>query len=221
MAAESSSAAGGGRFGLAMAVALFAAMVLALPRTGEALELLETFDATSGGDSGLRGMLLDGRDEPWQGRFDDGAYVLSNSSSPNAVKFFHFGSKRGARPTLVAVEVSGDFEGENSGAGLLYRYDGATGFYFAFVVAKNGHYALYKRTAGGFRPLLAGTAEAIAGDGPNHLRVELDGPTATLFVNDQKIGAHKSVGPPDGLEAGMIAISSGTFSFDDFQLVTE
>jgi len=221
MTGNPSPPSGIGRLGVAIAVAALLALA-AGPRPAAALELLETFDSSPGAaDSGLRGMLLDGSEHPWRGGFKDGAYVLSNSSTPNAVKYFHFGTMRGARPKLVAVKVSGAFDGDSSGAGLLYRYDAASGTYFAFVMSRDGRYTLYKRGSGGLRPLLAGSDDGIDPAGAAHLRVELEGTAATLFVNDKKVGAHDSSGPPDGPEAGMIAISSGTFRFDDFRLITE
>ena len=184
-----------------------------------ALEVKESFDAVDDPARVLGGTLHTGDDGQWAGALQDGKYVLSNSVAPGAVRYNHVGASDGSKPTSVSVDVDGQFDGDAAGAGLLYRYERASKGYFAFVLTADG-YALYKRTASGFRPLSRGTNAAVKPDGDNRLTVQLDGTSVTLLVNGTRVLGHKSDGPPAGPEVGLIAIDRGVFSFDNFALST-
>ncbi len=185
-----------------------------------ALEVKEPFDAKADPARVLGGTLRIGDDGTWTGAFEDGKYVLSNSAVPGAVRYNHLGGRDGSKPTSVSVDVSGRFDGDAAGAGLLYRYERASKGYFAFVLTADG-YTLYKRTANGFRPLSRGSNAAVTPGGENRLTVQLEGSSATLLVNGTRVLGHKSDGPPAGAEVGLIAIDLGIYRFDNFELLTD
>lgn len=190
-----------------------------------AAEYREAFDEGRDPAQVMAGTLLIGDDGIWTGALEDGAYSLSNSGKDGAVRFYHFGfpsqgTSGGPSRTEVAVDVAGQFDGQISGAGLLYQFDRQARTYYAFVVMKDGSYSLLRRGAEGLRRVAAGNNAAIKSDGVNSLLARLQGGKAELYVNDTRVVGH-STDPSAAGDAGIIALDRGAYRFDNFRLSVE
>ena len=201
-------------------------LVLALAAPAAlAAEYNETFDAGKDPAQIMGGTLLIGDDGTWHGALEDGVYSLNNASKPGAVRYYHFGfasqaEGSAAQKTELAVDVDARFEGQVSGAGLLYRFDREAKTYLAFLVMKEGGYSLFQRTSEGFRRVASGSNAAIKPEGVNRLVARLQGDQVELFINDVRILAH-SAGETAGRRAGIIALDQGAYRFDNFRLSVE
>ncbi|WP_027132708.1 hypothetical protein [Geminicoccus roseus] len=177
--------------------------------------LIETFD----GGPALDGILTPGTDGPWTLSIAGGNAVLENGSEPGAIKFYRIDSLRGGASldgAAVAVDVGGDFPGETSGAGLLYRFDADSRSYLAFVLGAD-RWTLYQRGNEGVRARVAGKLPA-GGTGPRRLRIQPTDDKLVLEIDGQQLASIQLSGM-DGHGVGLVAIGTGRFDFDNFAVV--
>lgn len=204
--------------------AIFGIALLAagLPAQGlSGAEYVESFEDVGNPDKIMAGSLLIGSDGTWQGELRDGVYELSNSAKPGAIKYyqFSFGSS-GGQSLEVSVDVEGQYDGKAAGAGVLYGFDPANRTYYAFVVSKDGSYNVWQRGPNGMRRMAGGTHDAIQAEGANKVTASLQGPMAELSVNGARVFAH-SAGNAAAGGAGIIALDTGDYRFDNFRLTAE
>jgi hypothetical protein len=190
---------------------------------GTGLELqgsdyLESFDSPTGE---FASYLLVGQDGAWTGEFTNGSYQLSNSTDEGSVQYMYATTLTGVVTPLssqtVAVEVAGNFlSPATSQAGLLFHFDPATGFYYAFVV-KGDTVALALRDADGFQELAATTTDALQVGQVNRLSVVPNENILRLLVNGAEVMSLDSPSlEPGGV--GILAAGTGSFQFDNFSV---
>lgn len=204
------------------AAILSALIVLAPAGAAVADTYVQDFEAGLSGDGFVEALTTPPGDD-WQARVEDGVFVLENRSAAGAVRYYDFNrTGPGGAPALqteASVSVSGDFEGEAAGAGLLARFDPETRTYYAFVRTADG-VALYKRGPERFSRLMNLDGPVRGADGPVTLGMRLTPEGTQLFVNDRSIGTVSSQ-DVQGDRFGIVAIDRGTFRFDDFSVTTE
>ena len=179
-------------------------------------EYRESFDETRPPAEMLQGQLFVGEGGGWKGEVKKGTYFLIDRETPDAVKTVVVPPPVKGE-AKVTVTVFGQFEGEKAGAGVVYGYqpDG----YFAFVVAANKGYALYRGGPQGLRQISKGTNNAIQVSSVNRLAAELKGNEAVLSVNGERVYGHAAeAGTSLQGQVGIVAIDKGAYSFDDFSL---
>ena len=179
-------------------------------------EYRESFDETRPPAEMLQGQLFVGEGGGWKGEVKKGTYFLIDRETPDAVKTVVVPPPVKGE-AKVTVTVFGQFEGEKAGAGIVYGYqpDG----YFAFVVAANKGYALYRGGPQGLRQISKGTNNAIQVSSVNRLAAELKGNEAVLSVNGERVYGHAAeAGTSLQGQVGIVAIDKGAYSFDDFSL---
>ena len=204
---------------LAAQLALSALLAVAPARAGD---YLETFEAGKDPQSIMAGTLLLGSDGSWQGELRDGAYLLSNKGQAGGVRYFHLRQRQDAAPkeVSISVDVSGSFDGQVAGAGLLYDFGQDGKSYFAFVLGKDAHYTLWRRGPNGFQRVATGDNAAIRPDGINLLAARLGDAKAELTINGARILAHKAEGATDRA-VGIIALDTGSYRFDNFHYAVQ
>lgn len=200
------------------------AVVLAaiLGRAAGAQAYVERFDPNTPPQEVMGGVLSVGRDGAWHGSLEDGGYVLENEGDAGAIRYFWLGDIPGPpdqppAALAVSVDVDGAFEGEISGAGLIFRFDPERRFYYGFVLLNGGRYGFFQRDQDGVQMRLSGTSEAIEAGGENRLTIVPEGDTMNLFVNGERIGAFGN-DAVQGPGVGIVAIGIGRFHFDDFAI---
>jgi hypothetical protein len=182
-----------------------------------ATELRESFDETRPAVEMFQGQLLLGDADGWTGEVKKSTYFLIDRETPGASKVIVL-PEPVVGSVKITVSVFGQFEGEKAGAGLVYGYE-PDGGYYAFVVAPNKGYRLYRGGADGLRPVSEGTNSAIQVSSVNRLSAEIAGSEAILSVNGERVYGHKAEGgTPLRGQVGIIAIDKGAYSFDDFTL---
>lgn len=199
-----------------------ATVVLAAMLGGDAggQAYVERFDPGTPPHDVMGGILGFARDGAWHGSLEDGAYVLENTGDAGAIRYFWFGGIPG-RPDQppaelpVSVDVGGTFEGEISGAGLIFRYDPERRFYYGFALLNDNRYGFFQRGEDGVRMRLSGPSEAIRAGGDNRLRIVPEGDAMNLFINGERIGVFGN-DAVQGPGVGIVAIGVGRFRFDDF-----
>ena len=182
-------------------------------------EIFDPADDTP--DTALAGTMPVGQDGVWSSHMAGGFYVLENRDDPAAVRYFYAlpGQDSWQSPgDVLRVDVGGIFPTGDypSGAGLIFRFDPAKRFYYAFVLREGQSYAFYRRDADGLQTLVEASSDAIK-PGRNHLEVRLRGDAMHLLVNGVELGNIESP-KVQGQGVGLIAIGEGRFEFDDFEL---
>lgn len=165
----------------------------------------------------LRNYLLEGSDDQgaWQGRFEEGAYVLVNRQNPDAVKYFYLVSRTGA-PESVSVNVridDGSAE-QNAGGGLVFGFDPGSGSYYALVLRADRRLAIYKRGPRGLSRVVASRPEGALKPGFNEVRVVRAGRKVEARLNGDAILSIADPGLGEGF--GILALGMGRFSFSNF-----
>jgi hypothetical protein len=165
-------------------------------------------------------MLALGDDGTWEAAIDDGDYVVENHSDDDSIRYVQLSLNNDGKPidtsvSSVDVDVDGTFEGEEAGAGILYRFDPDTQTYLAFVLTKNG-YMILKRGEDGVQTISQGAA-AHPSDGATLEVNTLDSGALEFRVEDKVVATI----PGDefkGSHVGMVAVGRGEFDFDNFQV---
>lgn len=185
-----------------------------------AAELVETFDPGKSKERVLGGILLTGKDGPWDASLGDGTYTLRNSTDAQAIKYFSIngfsGDADGLGEASVAVDVDIGDGGGLSGAGIIYRFDPANRTYLLFALMSTNEYAAFVRGANGFKPLAKGTVANLH-EGQNRLAVQASGDRIEFLINDVQAVAMQIQGKM-GQSVGIAAIGKGTFVFDNFSI---
>jgi hypothetical protein len=159
--------------------------------------------------------------DPWTGMLTKDAYALTNAGQPGAVRYYFRQSLDGAAggtlsENALSVDIAGTMNEKISGAGLLYAFNPKTKHYLAFVIGAGRAYAIYKRDATGLRSIVDGTSEAVQLQQANRLAIVPDGSGIHFYINGTQVAALKDEAASGG--AGILAISSGMFLFDNFTL---
>jgi hypothetical protein len=184
----------------------------------------ETFDSDKSQETVFWGALDVGQrpKDPWTGKLVKDAYMLTHTGKPGAVRYYfrhrindHHLLGLAAFP--LSVEVQGTMNDDLSGAGLLYGYDPQTRYYLAFVKGTGKTYAIYSRNANGFRRVVGGTSEAINPNQTNQLAIVPEGADIKFYINGVQLATMADEGASSG-GAGLVAISSGMFLFDNFTI---
>lgn len=184
---------------------------------GGAVEVTAAAGAESASMGALQNHLLEGPGDRgiWQGRFEEGAYVLENRQNPNAVKYFYLVSTAGA-PESVSVNVridDGSTE-QNAGGGLVFGFDPGSGSYYALVLRADRRLAIYKRGPGGLSLMVASRLESALKPGFNEVRVVRAGRKIEARLNGDAISSIADPGLGEGF--GILALGMGRFAFSNF-----
>lgn len=182
----------------------------------------ETFDSGADPSQAFWGLLDIGpkQNDPWNGVLAKGAYGLTHSGKAGAVRYYYRSSLDDGTPLsecAVSVEVGGTFDQEISGAGLLYEFDPTNNYYFGFVIGKDSTYAVYQRNQDGMRRVVSGQSPAVRPNQINRLTLVPQSNIINFYINNKHVAKVGSGTSPKGA-AGILAISSGFFMFDNFAL---
>jgi hypothetical protein len=186
----------------------------------------ETFDAHQAPESIFWGALDVGKrpNDPWAGMLTKGVYTLTHTGQPGNARYYFrqyldHAADRGLSAYPLSVEVSGTMNEKISGAGLLYAYDPLKKHYLAFVKGPGKTYAIYRRDSEGLRRILGGSTAAVHPRKTNRLVIVPEGATINFYINGTQVAALKEE-IPVAAGAGILAISSGMFLFDNFTVYT-
>jgi len=177
------------------------------------------FDEALKSNDSETGVLALGNDGQWSAKIEDGEYVVANHDDKDAVRYVQLGLSEGDKPldlsvSSVDVDVDGTFEDNDSGAGVLYRFDPEGKTYLAFVLTKDG-YQILKRDESGLQTVSQGAHSYH--DGATLEVNTLDSGEVEFRIDDKVVGSIDGTGF-EGNHAGMIAIGRGEFYFDNFQV---
>ena len=114
------------------------------------------------------------------------------------------------------VDRPGDFPSKNSAAGILYRYDRASGSYLAFVAGAK-RWTLYQRGPEGIRPRLSGLLPASKSN-TRRLRIAPDKDKLALEIDGATVGKVLVANMP-GKSLGIVAIGTGRFVLDNLAII--
>ena len=182
----------------------------------------ETFDTDIDPSQTFWGVLDIGQkqNDPWAGVLAKGAYGLTNTGKAGAVRYYYHNSLDDGTTLsecAVSVEVAGTFNEEISGAGLIYEFDPTNKYYFGFVIGRGQTYAVYQRNKEGMRRVVSGESPTVRPHQSNRLTLVPQANIINFYINGQHVAKVGSGTPPRGA-AGIMAISSGFFLFDNFAL---
>lgn len=184
----------------------------------------ETFETGQSPENIFWGVLGVGQkpNDPWTGMLTKGAYVLTHTGKPGAVRYYFRqrldeASNNTLSEAAISVDVSGTMNGDISGAGLIYGYNPQTKHYLAFIKGAGRSYAIYKRNAEGMRRIMGGTSNAARPGQNNQLAIVPKGSNINFYINGTHVAEIKGEKAISG-GAGILAISSGMFLFDNFTL---
>jgi TIR domain len=187
-------------------------------------EYYEPFDAIDGDPEKLKGivndMWLPRKDEVWESTIAEGLYRLNNLTDSTAVKYIYVGlHERDVSNAPVSVEVKSNVSGNMlfTGAGLIYRFDTQSRFYYAFTLTEGERMAFYKRSSGGYKVLYSGRSNLIESNHLNKVGLIGDGSLFYLYINDTLVKTIKDAELETGM-TGIIAMGSGEFFFDNFTI---
>lgn len=183
----------------------------------------ETFESNRSPEEIFWGVLDVGQkaNDPWTGMLTRDAYVLTHTGNSGAVRYYFRqkldgGSHNSLSEAAICVDVSGTMNGDISGAGLIYGYNPQTKHYLAFIKGAGRSYAIYKRNAEGMRKIMGGTSKAVTPGQVNQLAIVPQGSNINFYINGTHVAEMKD--EPTSGGAGIMAISSGMFLFDNFTL---
>lgn len=189
-----------------------AAQVMVIQGEGpplDAISLSAVYQESFEGDpSGmLEGYLFLGQDKMWTASLENGVYTFNNQTDPNAVYYIYLGTVGSA----ASIEVTAQY-GDFAAAGLLYRFDPALRYYFAFVLTGPNSYAVYKRNAEGLLPVIEGTSGAVAAT--NRLSITEVAGEMRFYINETFVA---SISDPEmkGDRAGLLVAGTGMFQLDN------
>jgi hypothetical protein len=184
----------------------------------------ETFDSSQAPESIFWGALDVGKrpNDPWAGMLTKGVYALTHTGQPGEARYYFrqyldHSADRGLSAYPLSVEVGGTMNEKISGAGLLYAYDPLKKHYLAFVKGPGKTYAIYRRNSEGLRRILGGSTDAVHPRKTNRLAIVPEGATINFYINGTQVAALKEE-IPVAAGAGILAISSGMFLFDNFTI---
>ena len=155
---------------------------------------------------------------PWTEQLAKGRYCLSNTTSESAANYVHvtvdnFDLREA--PVSVKVTATGSGAAPFAGGGLMYRFDDATRTYYALLLSSTGQVRLWRRGRAGASKLYGADAPPVK---PGHavtLGMSARGDRLFLFVNEALIAAVEDAELRGG-RAGVVAMSTGSYCFDDF-----
>lgn len=116
----------------------------------------------------------------------------------------------------VSVDVAGEF-GEFPGAGLVYRVDPNSHFFYAFVLTGGSGFGLYKRDASGYYALFTDTSSAIVPGSFTRLSMDSAGSELRLYLNGAQVASYMDA-DINGIGVGILAAGTGAYYFDDFTI---
>jgi hypothetical protein len=184
----------------------------------------ETFDAEQPPEKIFWGALdIDPHaNNPWTGLLAKGVYTLSNTEQTGTVRYYfrqNLDPKSGKTLSEypISVDVSGEMNAKVSAAGLLFAYNPQTKHYIAFVKGPGSTYTIYKHEEGGLRQITSGTSKAIHPNQSNQLAIIPNQSNLSFYINSTHITSIKDETATSG-GAGLLAISSGRFQFDNFTI---
>ncbi len=165
-----------------------------------------------------------GEDGSWFGAADTGVYQLTNSDDPGAIKYMHVGiAERNMAEAAVSLDVKGAFTDDStqfSRLGLLYRFDTETSYYYSFTLSREDEYVFAKRNKDGHENLVVGRSGLIRPDEFNTLGILSEGDTFELYINGLLVDTVQDDELTDG-RTGIIAFSTGDYTFDNFTIYKE
>jgi len=156
----------------------------------------------------------------WSATVADGVYYLENQASPKAVRYLHFRVRCDDginRPASVEVRLDQRADNGVGDAGLLYRFDPKSRFYYVFTLGRGGRLTFSKRNKAGFRTLYAETAESLSGSRFHRLAIVGTDRAMFLYVDNRLVKVIED-SELRGPATGVVAIGMGRFAFDNFTI---
>ncbi len=185
----------------------------------------ETFDSAKPKETIFWGVLGVGDDTrpPWSGELSKDCYTLTNNKKVDAVRYYFRERIDQNSKTLseygISVEIEGTTGEKIAGAGLIYGYNADTKNYLAFIKGAGNSYAIYQKDKDGLRRVMGGNSEAIRPHQANKISIIPSGNIINFYINSKHFAAIKQETAPIGA-AGILAISSGMFLFDNFTVLS-
>jgi hypothetical protein len=184
-------------------------------------EYYETFDIIDENPKGIvDDVWLPHKEQIWESIIAEGSYRLHNSTDSTAVKYIYVKPReQDISNAPVSVEVKSNVSGKVvfTGAGLIYRFDTQSRFYYAFTLTEGERMAFYKRSAGGFKVLYSGRSNIIDSNHLNKVGLVGDGSLFYLYINDTLVKTIKDAELERG-STGIIAMGRGEFLYDNFTI---
>ncbi len=186
-----------------------------------AQDYAEDFAEDKSQDDVMMGILFFGKNDTWEGVLRGGTYYLGNQTERSAVGIYFVNNlpemPGGLADATVSIDVGGQFIGERSGAGIVYRLSAQEKTYFAFLLLADDRYGFFLRDREGFKLVEAGEHEAIAPGRMNRLTILSDGPKLDYFINGVHVGSFAEESIVGG-SVGLIAKGTGHHYFDNFEV---
>lgn len=188
-----------------------------------ALAALMLFCSPAAADVGVLTPLIEReeRNEHWDVKLaGDGDAVFQSLSGPGEVRFYFYRpleGEEGRRRIGVTVDMRG--AGEGGQAGLLYGYEESPKRYYLYTVGADGKITLMRRDERGFRTMISSSKAGLQREATRLELIE-DGRQVGFVVNGER-GASLGNDTMGRGSVGIVAISPGTFRFEDFEVTLE
>jgi hypothetical protein len=161
-------------------------------------------------------------DRVWTTEVRRGVYRLRNTSEPHAVRYIHLRPRCGSvdlsnQPISVDVRRADGKTTGASGSGLIYRFDAEKKHYYTYTLNADGQLEFRRRDASGFRTLYAQAAGTSNTRVFRKLGVVGEGDRLYLYLDDELVRVLIDSGLSGG-ESGIVALSLGEHSFDNFTI---
>lgn len=151
----------------------------------------------------------------WRGAAGGGAYELSNTAAPGAVRYFYVLPDAAETVEITAtVSVEG---AEPAAAGLLYGFDPDSRAYCALLLKPDRTVMMVRRTTEGLRSLVQAGGSSVRA-GANTLKLRLSRHRVDAFVNGVGVATVAGTAACTGRGVGIMALAPGRFRFSGFQL---
>jgi hypothetical protein len=187
-----------------------------LPSWSDLQEIsIESFDVPY---PGIENLWPTFKDAKWSGGIAAGKYYLTNATDAAAINYIWQQLKVDASNLPVTADISFADSKTNasfSAAGLLYRFDPRSKYYYAFCIDQDGLYTFYRRDDNGLNTVSSGRSQRIDGQIETRLGIIGVGGELRLYINNSLVKVVQDEALKSGL-AGVIALGIGEFRFDNF-----
>lgn len=170
------------------------------------------------------GLWLIGARDDWEGKVEDGSYVLCNrldhENSSYTSKLTYLDGNNAVQDlsdakVTMQVEVKGN-AGKYSGVGILYRMSGKN--YYAYILQAGKSVSLYQAEEGKVLILWSEDVSRLMQDS-NKAKLEISGEAGRihLYFNGKDIFTHENAAYQNG-DPGVFAYSTGCFVIDSMSV---
>jgi hypothetical protein len=154
----------------------------------------------------------------WLGGCNNGRFTLINSSSKDAIKYFHFSESKlnfANMDIQMDVQLSSNKDAQAS-LGILFSYNPTQKHYFLFGITQEGTCNIYRKDSNGVKQV--SSIKTPKSTEKNYFSIGLSRITnyLRLEVNNFVIATLDQNNFPDG-DVGIYALGSGEFHFENLK----